>query len=326
MSFLSGVSAARPFHVEEGKQEDEKGAPNAQLLREVAKAKDVQVKGFERIDSLTGLLNVLSKEPKLQGRNLGFIMLDFDRVLGVPKSDVAGEGLYNAFVNLNKQRGFSSSTHYEVVNKFREKIPYRSCEDHRQINEALATLEENNWTPCVLTSRGVGITEMTLKHLNDTGINIKKENVILKTPAPPGGKRPNKGQDLETWFKSKGYLKDPKVMGKVVFVDDNASYCADVQTLAEKMNHVAVRCFHYQGPEALEKPFTKAALANMAVQLLAYVERKPIPENGKVSNLDLEYTMAKLGIDELNLESLHDVVKRIALKENVGFVVEQLKK
>ncbi|MCH9631912.1 MAG: hypothetical protein S4CHLAM6_02340 [Chlamydiae bacterium] len=245
----------------------------------------LSIKQFPQIDSFEELaplfLNQIDEEEQ------GVLALDLDQTLIEAKSIFGSEHFYQFLMKYNTLNGLDANAHYHWTVQLRQDIDYKSCEPVDKINSIIAKFRDRGWHVKILTSRGLGMREITQKHLKQSGIDLKISDVIFKQFYPDNSKkRMPKGVSLIKWMNEDPSWRTCDKSFQVLFLDDSIRYCHAVDSISETLPHAKVTCLHYT--KALPNPdLTQRQLEQLAVEVNDYLKQKNLQRNHDEKDLDL---------------------------------------
>lgn len=268
---------------------------------------------FNKISSLESLSNYLN--PPLANGEWGILALDLDQTLIQAKPTFGDENFYLFLKEQNKLQHINPDGHYQWSVKIRSNIAYETCEPFDRINAILKNFRVQGWSVQVLTSRGLDMKELTIKHLKDSLLDISIDDVIFKERHPLSQKLLSKDESLIKWMETQqewtSYHKK-----QIVFPDDSIKYCSEVSNISNKVTNTTVHCLHYIG--ALPNPsLSNEQMNQLVVQLHSYYMKKPISYN--YSENELAQAKKDLNIHLINKEEIYQIIFKLAMDDLMPF-------
>ncbi len=103
----------------------------------------------------------------------------------------------------HKAHGVDEHIHYKWSVGVKKQVSYEACEEAEEINRVVQTFRKCGWVVKILTSRGLEMKEMTLRHIKEAGLDFSLGDVIFKEFRPDAsGKLLPKDENLEQWMRS----------------------------------------------------------------------------------------------------------------------------
>ncbi len=237
------------------------------------------------------------------------LLLDFDLTCATAAVTFANEHFYYWLANQNSAHGKIEHGHFDFVIKARETIPFRTCEDTKQVNDLLGRFREESWVIKILTARTEDGWEAMARNLIDSGLDIGIDSVIFSErlkEAPVGS---TKGKSVIKWVKGDPSLRDAKKI-QLVFVDDLDKHCKAVRKVPEELPHVTVDSFQFVGESVDSKiiELSKAQLSDIIVQYYDYVNHQKI--RASYCETELREAQAALEINEISNETVYKVMSK----------------
>ncbi len=275
------------------------------------------VQNFSKTQSLETLYGCLNTP--LANGEWGVLAFDLDQTLIQARPTLGDEHFYRFLMKQNREMGINPDAHYHWTVKIRANVTYEACESVEKINRIIASFQKQGWTVKILTSRGADMKDITMKHLQESGVDLTLDDVIFKEFHVNGcGKLLRKNESLIKWMKSQPRWKTRETL-RVLFLDDSEKYCREVARVTDEVEKASVTCFHYIG--SLPNPeLSQVQMERLVVQLYAYREGRPIPY--EYEQTQLQEAMCGLGIQEIKPNVLHATMMKIAELDKFPFTMD----